>query len=74
VRQVDPQPRCECGKVIFLHPERAAFAAVQQAVIHGVPTHFYQCRVHEVFWHLMTLKKPKKIRWLRRKLYGQTPD
>lgn len=71
MKHVDPLPRCECGKVIFLHPERAAFMAVQQAVIHGRPMHFYQCDMHEFFWHLKTLRKPKQIRWLKRKLYGR---
>lgn len=45
--------------------------AVQQAVIHGRPMHFYQCDMHEFFWHLKTLRKPKQIRWLKRKLYGR---
>jgi hypothetical protein len=67
----DPNPRCECGKVIFLHPERAAFYAVQQAVIHGVATGFYQCIMHEWFWHLTSLEtKAERTQW-RRELYGQ---
>lgn len=64
--KVDPNPRCQCGKVIYLHQERAAFAAVQYAVFYGVAMRSYQCRIHDRFWHLGTMhSRIQKKRWKR---------
>lgn len=57
MRHYDPNPRCECGKVLFLHPERAAFAAVQDAVRYGEAMEIYQCRMHDRFWHVTRVKR-----------------
>lgn len=70
MRHVDPNPRCECGKVIYLHPERAAFAAVQSAVFYGERTGFYQCRIHDRFWHLTTAISNNDVRRWKQALEG----
>lgn len=62
MRRVDPYPRCQCGKVIFLHPERAAFYAVQAAVFYGVPSLPYQCRMQDKFWHIGTVRRKGDIK------------
>ena len=73
--RIDPYPRCQCGKVIFLSYERACFYAVQMSAFHGRPTHAYQCRIQERFWHLGTTTRKgdiKQWKWLTEGRYAKT--
>lgn len=70
MRHVDPNPRCVCGKVIYLHQERAAFAAVQTSAFYGVAMLPYQCRVQERFWHIQTVRLRKDIRHWKKEVGG----
>jgi hypothetical protein len=72
--RIDPNPRCECGKVLYLCEERAAFYAVQYAVFYGLPTHPYQCRMHDRFWHLRTVTRKSDIKqwkWMTEGRYAK---
>jgi hypothetical protein len=71
VKRIDPYPRCECGKVIFLHQERAAFYAVQSAVFYGVPSLPYQCRMQDKFWHIGTVHLRGDIRRWKQETEGR---